>query len=210
MRLLYVVLWLALLANCAVAQDFSTDATFEIGNGVGTKPMLLRFGVRPEVSTKRFLATGLSWFSPNDKIDADSGYTFGSRGMAYARAARFFAGGGLSWSAVRTDLYSKGSLRPIVGGGWENDFLRIQSGWVFRGNDDRNGVRGSLTSLNIRIAPRFMITSEFGFYRAHVTDAPGIPRNHVFVTLGMAYTFWRRREPTYSAHTGGPVRSFRD
>lgn len=102
----------------------------------------------------------------NKKMDSDSGYTERVHAWGGYRRNDWLLGAGLSYSNLRTDIYSKHSWHPRFGAGKDinlgNSDMRLYGEYVLPGTDRLNGVQGIETSM---IIPSTRNTSKHWFFR---------------------------------------------
>lgn len=125
--------------------------------------------------------------STTDKIDVHSGTTYRVNGNGYFNFKKYFlAGGGYTWSTLRTNDYFKRSSHPYLSGGVMCELgascegMRFVVDYMLAGTDTRNGVRGPrfhwLAPLGSIHRNSFFFNLGFAYYSAYETDCPTCKR----------------------------------
>lgn len=114
----------------------------------------------------------------NDGTGQNSGYTVRGNSSIYARFPMdIFIGGGIRYSDLHTDLYSKHAWRPTFGGGkdWQSPRFscRATADYMLPGTDKLNGTQGAILSLQFpspRSGRHFFYRQTLALYNFHNED----------------------------------------
>jgi hypothetical protein len=156
------------------------------------------FGAGLEVETDHFASFTSATFGLRHKVETGDGHEVGLTQRFCGRRGPWLACGGFAWNQTVTSRWSKGSVRPIVGGGWEGTrddglYMRALVEYEAGTFDAANGLHG--LDAEIRVGrPAFYYLAGLGVYRFHATGNPGTPDGgwRLYSGLGMDLTAARR------------------
>lgn len=113
------------------------------------------------------------------KVETNDGHEFGFTQHVCGKRGPWLACGGAVWVRTTTSRWSKGSVRPTIGGGYEATradglYVRALVDYEVGALDSDNGLHG--VDAEVRLGrPAFFFLAGLGVYRFHATGQPGRP-----------------------------------
>jgi len=175
-----------------VAQQVRFDNTIvtTVSGGMGYENPGLLYRPAIEVESRRLLLRGEAGIGSARKRETGDGWQSRFRADAYLRFRNFLVGGGASAAKQYTSRWSKGSVHPLFGGGFQHRQFRMLVAYLLKGNDDLNGVTGVNVQTRMQISRRLAFQPEVTMHRFYSTGRPDLPRKFgMSAGLGITYSF---------------------
>lgn len=207
-KILVVVLLLLspLVAPAQITDVFVTtgiSASPQMGYGLGWK-----FGAAIESTSRHSLIIGSLNFNTANKVGTGDGFRVSSGGEVYLRRKALLIGAGGSWMNLYTSRYSKSSLHPSIGMGFEKGRMRILGAWALSGSDGSNGARGLGTQLSLGISERLRLDYTFAVTSFYPSNHPERARQ-LASGVGFAVTYKLARVGGKNTHYSSQNRAAR-
>lgn len=126
-------------------------------------------------------------FDTADKVDA-KGSTIRAGAGLYLLKNKFGIGGGARCGKLVTNVYTKGSCRPFLGGVYDSRSVRFDASYYFSGTDSVNHLQGVRTISVFPFTKHMLFEIEMSLYSFH--SSFGEKRHIGFVANpGIRYRF---------------------
>jgi hypothetical protein len=185
------VLCIVFLLGCvSAAQQVRFDNTVVMTTtqrlGYANPQVLFRPGV--EVQGKWGLFRTFGGLGSSRKLETGDGWVRRFRADAHFKFKKLLVGGGVSGARQTTSRWSKGSIHPLISGGFQHKNVQLIAAYILPGTDDLNGVRGVDGQLRFQLSRRVAFSPEISVLNFYSTGRPDLPRKFGF-SLGAAFTY---------------------
>lgn len=186
--LLFLLIVVAAPASAEVRFDNTIVMVNSSGIGYLNPGLLYRTGV--DVESKRLLVRAEGRIGSARKRETGDGWVRKFRTDAYVNMGRLLVGGGAAGSKQTTSRWSKGSIHPLVGGGYQNPRFRLLAAYFLPGTDRLNGSTGVDVQIRAQISRRVAFSPEVTLTSFYSTGRPELGRKFGISTgVGVTYSF---------------------
>jgi hypothetical protein len=189
-------LLLFILTVSAFAQkDFRVGVPVNYTANAGYTAPSIGMSLNSDIRAKGlwFATSGKALYS--SKQDGGKGVTWGGEGRIHVSVGKqTYVGGGILWSELRVEQYTKNAYHPVVEVGKFFKFNDTRDSLVFgryilSGNDNRNRVREITSGVRLTLPNKFNFEPEYGVMLFHYTDNPHDKRIGIVMQVTLSRSF---------------------
>jgi hypothetical protein len=193
-----LLLFLVLFVSAAVAQtELRLGVTADFPARLGMSHPSVGTTVSADFKPNRLWLSAGSHAFFEGKQDGGNGIHYGIEGAAHVGATKsLYFGGGIGWSELRVEKYTKNAYHPFGEMAYffkfnrtDNRDSRFKLRYTLAGNDVRNHVTEILGAVRFPLPKGFDLENSFGVIPFHYTDVPSrkLTGIHYGVTLSKVF-----------------------